>query len=503
MDEVRGLTLIKGDNKDTGGSNGSGKSALFEAIIWGLTGRTIRRSVEEAMIHNKAKDPLYVLIELDNGWTIYRQKRPTKLQIYYNGKEQTQESVQKTQEFLNKRFHLDYKKILTSCVFGQHNTVDFLECSLDQKRELLNHYLGLEHIFKYRPAFKANKNSSLAEIKVLNNILKGEEDKLKELNEKLDFLQENNALPDTPLNKILEIEDNIREYNREILKVKQLIRDLNIEQRLLKEKIAKGPFREARACNICGTKDAIKEKQTKADITKFKKQLKEVEKQIEEKKSLQEYYENYLRNNKPEISSKNYSEQLNLIRERDSYVSLRDSYQQNILDTQDKLEELDKSVVLDRYWEQALSEKGIIKFIVQQILDYFNTQVNSYLSILSGSDYRILFDDELKEEITSKGKPVFYISLSGGEKRRINLSVMLALLDIANMTNPSELNFILFDECAENLDNTTLSGFSDLLHELKKTKDIFVITHNYKLQGLLDCSNHLTVTKKNGYSFIN
>jgi DNA repair exonuclease SbcCD ATPase subunit len=503
MDEIRGLTLIKGDNKDTGGSNGSGKSAVFEAIIWGLTGRTIRKSVEEAMIHNKAKEPLYVLIELDNGWTIFRQKRPTKLQIYYNGKEQTRESVQKTQDFLNQRFHLDYKKILTSCVFGQHNTVDFLECSLDQKRDLLNHYLGLEHIFKYRPAFKSNKNSSLAEIKVLNNILQGEEEKLKGLEEKLQFIQDHNDLPDISLNEILEVEEKIREYNKELTKTKQLIKDFKIEQRMLKDKIAKGAYREAKDCNICGTKGAIKDKQTKTDITKFRRQLKKVDQDISDKTSLREYYENYLRNNKPTISSKNYSDQLNLIRERDSYISLRDSYKQNAIEIQDKLEDLEKDVVLDRYWEQALSEKGIIKYIVQQILDYFNTQVNSYLSILSGSDYRIMFDDELKEEITSKGKQVYYISLSGGEKRRINLSVMLALLDIANMTNPSELNFILFDECAENLDNTTLTGFADLLHELKKKKDIFVITHNYKLQGLLDCSNHLTVTKKNGYSFIN
>jgi len=29
-----GLTVIKGKNEDTGGSNGSGKSVLVEAIFW-------------------------------------------------------------------------------------------------------------------------------------------------------------------------------------------------------------------------------------------------------------------------------------------------------------------------------------------------------------------------------------------------------------------------------------------------------------------------------------
>ena len=35
-----GLTIIKGKNLDTGGSNGSGKSSIVEAIYFALTGKT-------------------------------------------------------------------------------------------------------------------------------------------------------------------------------------------------------------------------------------------------------------------------------------------------------------------------------------------------------------------------------------------------------------------------------------------------------------------------------
>ena len=48
-----GLTLIKGVNKDNFGSNGSGKSALLEAVFFGLTGKTVRKSTEVAIINNK------------------------------------------------------------------------------------------------------------------------------------------------------------------------------------------------------------------------------------------------------------------------------------------------------------------------------------------------------------------------------------------------------------------------------------------------------------------
>ena len=55
LDTYSGLVLIKGKNLDTGGSNGSGKSAIIEAVCWGLTGKTIRKSTEDALINFKSK----------------------------------------------------------------------------------------------------------------------------------------------------------------------------------------------------------------------------------------------------------------------------------------------------------------------------------------------------------------------------------------------------------------------------------------------------------------
>ena len=52
FDKYKGIVLIEGKNKDTKGSNGSGKSVLVEAVVWGLFGKTIRKSTEEALINN-------------------------------------------------------------------------------------------------------------------------------------------------------------------------------------------------------------------------------------------------------------------------------------------------------------------------------------------------------------------------------------------------------------------------------------------------------------------
>ena len=64
LDAYSGLTLIKGVNKDTGGSNGSGKSALVEAIYFGLTGKTIRKSTEDSLVNNQAKKHCVVEVHI-------------------------------------------------------------------------------------------------------------------------------------------------------------------------------------------------------------------------------------------------------------------------------------------------------------------------------------------------------------------------------------------------------------------------------------------------------
>ena len=55
FDKYKGIVLIEGKNRDTGGSNGSGKSVLIEAVVWGIFGRTVRKSTEEALVNNSSK----------------------------------------------------------------------------------------------------------------------------------------------------------------------------------------------------------------------------------------------------------------------------------------------------------------------------------------------------------------------------------------------------------------------------------------------------------------
>jgi len=92
--------------------------------------------------------------------------------------------------------------------------------------------------------------------------------------------------------------------------------------------------------------------------------------------------------------------------------------------------------------------------------------------------------------------------LSGGEKRKLNLAVMLGLKDLLLLTDNSHVDLIFFDEVAENIDEDGVEGLHQLLQEIKKTKTIFVITHNKHLKTLLDSSSRLSIIKEKGISKI-
>jgi DNA repair exonuclease SbcCD ATPase subunit len=87
------------------------------------------------------------------------------------------------------------------------------------------------------------------------------------------------------------------------------------------------------------------------------------------------------------------------------------------------------------------------------------------------------------------------MSLSGGEKRKISLAVMLGLQKLLKISHNQKTNIMFFDEVGENLDREGLEGLYILLSELKKDRTLFVITHNNYLKLLMDNAKTLTIIK--------
>ena len=89
---------------------------------------------------------------------------------------------------------------------------------------------------------------------------------------------------------------------------------------------------------------------------------------------------------------------------------------------------------------------------------------------------------------------------SGGEQRRIDICISLALQSLLSLSD-SNFNITIYDEIFDSLDELGRDYVLNLLKEEIKTKDsIFVISHDSNLQDQF--RNIIKIKKKGGISYV-
>ena len=493
-----GLVLIEGKNKDTNASNGAGKSVLIESLVWGLFGRTIRKSTEEALINNRSKKNCTVKVFV-NDLIIERGKRPTTLKLWKGEEELTQDNGLNTQNLIDELLGTNYKVFLASTVFGQSNTTEFLTASPDDKRTIIKNFLNLDSLFSKRDSVKALKSDYNQGKKACDAVIKELEINQKTYQTEIDMISDSlqsidkeklDLLSSMTYDEVAAVE----EHNREVAwKVKDIALLIKGEQRRAQklEKDAK-----AKSCPTCGSdmQEGMDPEVMDARMAEFDAKI------IDLGVELEQVNNTY----KPErISSREYMKLRDAAAQdgkRDFLQRQHDKVSERIQEQMDMRNDFNTNYEIMKFWEKAFSEQGVVKYIIRNILEYFNAQVNYYLSHLTHGKYTIQFDEALNETIMTRKNVLHYISMSGGEKKKVSLSVMLGLQALLKVSTTEDSNVVFFDEIAESLDADGMNGLYNLLSELKKERTLFVITHNTYLKSLMGNAKVVTVTKTNGTS---
>ena len=116
-----GYILVRGENNnvdDLATSNGSGKSSIWEAISWAITGQTIRGT--KNVVNMNSEGGTFVELEFNidnNSYRILRSKDhkeyKTNLKVYINGEDKSGKGIRDTEQLL-----LEYLPDLTSSLIG-------------------------------------------------------------------------------------------------------------------------------------------------------------------------------------------------------------------------------------------------------------------------------------------------------------------------------------------------------------------------------------------------
>lgn len=502
FDKFDGIILVEGINKDTGGSNGSGKSAIIESVVWGLFGKTIRKSTEEALINNASKKGCTVRITVNDTVVIERGKKPTFLRFFVGDKELTQENATATQTLIETTLNTNYKVFLASTVFGQQNNIEFIDATPEDKRIIIKNFLNLDYLFDLRESVKYLKSQYTQGIKRCDAVIDEHDSYVKKFNKELDRLEkitkqikESNVAValETSLNSIIFMEEENSKLQWEIAHTNKKIDQLQSKVNKLTYLI-ENPEQET-ACESCGQMIAgsnikhhfMERAFIYSEIETLEDSIKDMQAKIVA----------------PPISSSEYhkiSEYKSLQKDIQTYEALKEETLTKKQKAFDEKQDLNNKYEIMRFWEKAFSESGIVKYVIKNVLEYFNCKVNAHLSHLSQGKFFIQFDEELSETITHNSEVISYMSLSGGEKRKISLAVMLGLQELLKISHNQKTNIMFFDEVGENLDREGLEGLYILLSELKKDRTLFVITHNNYLKSLMDNAKTLTIIKSNGIS---
>ena len=192
------------------------------------------------------------------------------------------------------------------------------------------------------------------------------------------------------------------------------------------------------------------------------------------------------------------------------------SFEKMIEDQHNKIEELNrKSIELGEFMKKfhtlrdylnaikgQLKDEKIKQHMISRIMPYLNQQANYYLSEVDYAFY-VKIDKWLDIDIKGPGiANATYDSLSGGERRGIDLAIQLGFLDIARTQAGIFPDLLIFDELLDSsIDGQGIGEVLKIVRVKQKETNgkFFIISHRSEIDNeLIDHNYH--VIKENGYS---
>lgn len=551
------LTLVLGENLDSGGTEGSrngvGKSTLVNALSYALFGQALTSIKKDNLINHVNKKNMLVTVEFEKNGTLYRierGRRPAVLKFYVNNTEQDikdddgqgdSRETQRDIENLIGMSHDMFKHIVALNTY----TEPFLSMRAADQRAIIEQLLGITVL--------SEKADSLKEQ------IKNTKDQIFRANTQLESIKKSNDRIQESINN-LQIRQSAwnRVRNEDISDLEKSISSLNtvdIEEEIANhEKLAK--FNELMAAKnslgkeIASTDAAlIQAKKTYAkysseldllssnkcpaceqqlhshkheemviSITASLKETQEViDGLVKSKEALLNEFESIDPGQCPNTFYDSLDQAYNhrsnldtLVNQLESKMSEKDTYQEQIDElSSTALQELDWTEInqltsLKDHQEFLLKlltnkDSFIRKKIIDQNLAYLNSRLTYYLEKM-GLPHQVQFVNDLSVEITQLGQDLDFDNLSRGERNRLILSLSWAFRDVWESLY-HHINILFVDELIDNgLDPAGVESALGVLKHMarERNKCVFLISHREELLGRVNST--MKVIKSGGFT---
>lgn len=154
---------------------------------------------------------------------------------------------------------------------------------------------------------------------------------------------------------------------------------------------------------------------------------------------------------------------------------------------------LTEQIRISKLSEAVLSTQGIRSYLLGSALDSLTFMANVWMSRIARSDFRLTikpysetgFKNAISIDVAGAGGGQGYKAASTGERKRIDLAILLALGELSRRAHSEDVGTLWFDECFDGLDADGRAAIVRMLIELADQRCCVVISHHPDLIEML------------------
>jgi DNA repair exonuclease SbcCD ATPase subunit len=528
------------------GRNGVGKSTVGEAVVFALFGKPLRAINKPQLVNNVNRRDCLVELDFTTGSGSYKVRRgikPTVFEIFHNGNLiPVPANVDDYQETLESIIKLDYKSFKQVVILGSASFTPFMRLTTGQRRDIIEDLLDIQVFSSMNALAKDDLSTAKSTLDKLTTQRKMLGDQIVMAEGFTSLLEQQNA------QALADINTQITQYQTELDTLRIDLQDVNTElaectrqmvghsldactkkqqqyeQFLVQlkaklktlqddeafyatnancpecEQVITEAFKATRLADCGAQKQAeatLAITQCESALTRYRTLTQTAQSHVDEETRLKGQQRD-LKRDLQTVNRRIAELEVERIKHAKPVVhpnvDLKDLHRQADQLSLDYADTSKQRVIYDAA-TQLLKDTGIKTKVVRHYLPIINRLVNHYLNAM---DFPILFtfDESFNETMKSRHRDEFsYEAFSEGEKKRIDLALLLTWRAVAKLKNSASTNLLILDEVFDSsLDSAGIEEFLKIMATLEAGTNVFVISH--RTDQLVDKFEHTLLFEK-------